>query len=110
MLGTGGVVGTWMRPSCCLAFLHVIVTCSFHDRSEEMVTPRYFADLHWATGWPLRLILMVGGDLAGRSWVFLRLGVRPFDAIQVEIRLTSCWRSRMSLSVLMGFDRRMSSA
>ena len=102
-----------MRPSCCLAFLHVTVTCSFHNRSEEMVMPRYFTDLHWAIGWSFRLILMAGGVWAqdiSRSWVFLRFGVRPFDANQVEIKLTSCWRSRTSPSELIGFDRRMSSA
>ena len=85
------------------------MTCSFHDRSEEMVTPRYFTDLHWS----LRLILMAGRVWAqdiDRSWVFLRFRVRPFDVNQVEIRLTSCWRSRMSPSELIGFDRRMSSA
>ena len=56
---------------------------------------------------------MAGGvwaqDIA-RSWVFFRFRVRPFDVNQVEIRLTSCWRSRMSPSELIGFERRMSSA
>ena len=82
-----------MKPSHCLAFLHVDLMCSDQVRFDEMVTPRYFTDLHSGIGWLPMKMLMESGLLVrvmGRSCVLEWFGVRPWVSIQERIRLISC--------------------
>ena len=43
------------KPSVLFAFLHMLLMCVFHLRSDWMVTPRYFALVTCSSTWQCKL-------------------------------------------------------